>query len=723
MTHNKIRKFYETKEELEALTPSGQYSPSAPLNSSDQDGGPYLVRGAHKLHALISSYPKLKSGIKSARSRAKSNMKRLKHLNAIQKIKFPHSQSPVISIVIPAYNKFDLTVNCLCSIQENVSSSIKYQVIIVDNASSDKTPRLSKIKNIIYVRNKKNLGFVDACNIGASQASGDYLVFLNNDAQVEKGWLESLHNTIKDDETIGLVGSKIIYPDGRLQEAGGVIYSDGSGSNYGKFDHPDRYQYNYVRDVDYCSGASIIIAKKLFDNFGGFDKLYAPAYYEDTDLCFKIRKKGLRVVYQPKSLIYHIEGATAGTSTTSGFKKYQSINQKKFLKRWKKTLDKKYPTSDEVYKARDLSGNKMVLIVDENVPTPDKDSGSVRMARIIESFQALGYKVTFLPNFLGYRGKYTEELQQKGVEVVVEPFTFVDFAKHYGQFYDVVFLSRPRVSAMYIDLCQAFFKKSRIIFDTVDLHYLRLSRQAEFEDKSKKGFYKEMAKKYEVLEKGLIERADETIVVSTKEVENLRKEGMKSPIHILSNIHEINEGAYNVDFDERKDILFVGGYAHAPNIDAVNWFVNDIFPLIIKENPKIRLRVVGSEMSETLRDHLKKQPGVVVDGFVEDLEPLLKSTRVFVAPLRFGAGVKGKVGQAIEYGIPVVTTSIGAEGMHLKNNVSCIEASDKARFADGVLSIYSDKDLWGGIQSNARHVLVKNFSKQKTKEDLKRILK
>lgn len=720
MKYNKTRQFYQAKEELDALIPSGQYQPANPLSSYNST--PYLVRHAQRINDKLSTYPKFKKSLKRLRSYARTSGSKLASIRGLKSLVFPYAASPQVSIVIPLYNKFELTVACLKSISQHVSSGITYEVIVVDNASSDKTPSLAKRKNITYIRNKENLGFVDGCNVGAKRARGTYVVFLNNDAVVAKGWLESLYSTIDSDETIGVAGSKIVYPDGRLQEAGGVIFSDGSGNNYGKFNHPDRYQYNYIREVDYCSGASLIIRKTLFNTFGGFDRLYAPAYYEDTDLCFKTREAGLRVVYQPKSLIYHIEGATAGTSTSSGFKKYQTINRKKFVKRWGKTLAKKYASADELHKARDLSGDKLALIVDENVPTPDKDSGSVRMSRIVEVFQQQGYKVTFLPNFLGHRGHYTEDLQQKGVEVVVEPFTFVDFARQYGHHYDVVFLSRPRICAMYIEFCQAFFRKAKIIYDTVDLHYLRLKRQVEFEMGETHGFYEEVAKKYEILEKGLMERADATLVVSTKEAETLRGEGVTAPIHILSNIHQVNQRAYKAGFNERKDIIFIGGYAHLPNIDAITWFVDHIFPLVRKKNPEIKLHVVGSEMPDQLRKHLKKQPGVIVDGFVEDLASLLTSSRVFVAPLRFGAGVKGKIGQAIEYGIPVVTTAIGAEGMHLKDGVSCIESTDAASLADGVTKLYADQEVWEHIQEKARKVLEDNFSVEKTATDLRRIL-
>lgn len=328
----------------------------------------------------------------------------------------PYFDAPKVSIVIPVYNNIALTVACLDSVVKNVSNKISYEVIVVDNNSSDETKKaLSKIKNLVYIRLDKNCGFVDGCNLGADHTRGKYLVFLNNDALVTTDWLESLVTTIESSQDIGLVGSKILYPDGRLQEAGGIIYQNGTGCNYGKNDHPDRYQYNYLREVDYCSGASIIIARSLFKSFGGFDTLYAPAYYEDTDLAFKVHAEGLRVLYQPESIIYHIEGATAGVSTSSGFKKYQTINQKKFLRRWKSTLQKNHYASDLFLpQARDYGVDKRILIVDECIPSPDQDSGSVRMTRIIDGLLDLGYKVTFFPNYTKKATKIRSSAPAKG---------------------------------------------------------------------------------------------------------------------------------------------------------------------------------------------------------------------------------------------------------------------------------------------------------------------
>ncbi len=226
---------------------------------------------------------------------------------ARERLIFSYAERPVASIIIPAYNQFAYTYNCLKSILETCKG-ISYEVIVADDNSSDETRDLAKFsENIRHVRNESNLGFLRNCNNAARLARGKYIVFLNNDTKVLEHWLSSLIETMEKDETVGLAGSKLIYPDGTLQEAGGIVWNDATGANYGRGRDPFHAEYNYVKEVDYVSGASIIIRKTLWDEIGGFDEIYAPAYCEDSDLAFEVRRRGFRVVYNPARSFIHLE--------------------------------------------------------------------------------------------------------------------------------------------------------------------------------------------------------------------------------------------------------------------------------------------------------------------------------------------------------------------------------------------------------------------------------
>ena len=206
---------------------------------------------------------------------------------------FEKYKEPLVSIVIPAYNQFDYTYKCLKSILNN-SGKVSYEVIIADDNSNDFTMQMEeRIHNIIKVRNRENLRFLLNCNNAAKYAKGKYVLFLNNDTQVQENWLEPLVDLMEKDVSAGLVVSKLVYADGWLQEAGGIMWKDASAWNYGNRKKPEDAEYNYVKEVDYISGACIMIRKELWEKIGGFDERFAPAYYEDADLAFEVRKHGL----------------------------------------------------------------------------------------------------------------------------------------------------------------------------------------------------------------------------------------------------------------------------------------------------------------------------------------------------------------------------------------------------------------------------------------------
>ncbi|WP_054741964.1 glycosyltransferase [Cellulosilyticum ruminicola] len=313
-------------------------------------------------------------------------------------IVFNYEENPTVTIIIPVYNQYEYTYNCLKSIKEN-TQDVTYEIIIADDVSSDETANIKEyVKNITVIRNEKNLGFLLNCNNAAQKARGKYVHFLNNDTQVQPGWLSSLVELIESDEKIGMVGSKLVYPTGQLQEAGGILWEDGSAWNYGRNDDPEKSEYNYVKEADYISGASILLSKKLWDEIGGFDERYIPAYCEDSDLAFEVRKHGYKVMYQPKSVIVHFEGVSNGTDTNVGLKAYQVTNQKKFYEKWGQVLkEEHFPNGQNVFVARDKKCNqKTVLVIDHYVPHYDKDAGSKTVYQYLKMFVSQGFNVKLL---------------------------------------------------------------------------------------------------------------------------------------------------------------------------------------------------------------------------------------------------------------------------------------------------------------------------------------
>lgn len=248
------------------------------------------------------------------------------------------SESPEVSIIIPVYNQLTYTYNCLLSLMKNLSEYIEYEVIVIDDCSNDSTHTFftSNATGVVYIRNVENIGFLRSCNKAASHAKGKFLCLLNNDTQARKGWMENLLNTFYKDQTVGCSGSKLIFPNGLLQEAGGIIYSNGSTDRYGSLEPADLPIFNKLKEIDYCSGASLMIRNSDFRKLQGLDQRFSPAYYEDTDLCMAVKYQlGKKVVYQPLSQIIHFEKISSEKNTVSTL---LSANKSKFIRKWQKVL-------------------------------------------------------------------------------------------------------------------------------------------------------------------------------------------------------------------------------------------------------------------------------------------------------------------------------------------------------------------------------------------------
>ncbi|MEY2857965.1 MAG: hypothetical protein RLZZ74_2277, partial [Cyanobacteriota bacterium] len=511
-----------------------------------------------------------------------------------------HRDFPEVSIIIPVYNQLNYTLQCLKAIAVNLDPGIAVEIILVNDCSTDQTAEvLSRLTAVKLINQATNRGFIDACNQGAAIAQGQYLYFLNNDTEIQPNCIASLVKVLAEDESVGAVGSKLIYPQGMLQEAGGIIWQDASGWNYGRQENSHAPEYNYLRPVDYCSGASLMVRKEVFERLEGFTRDFAPAYYEDTDLCFAIRHQlGMKVMYQPKSEVIHYEGISSGTSLFSGTKQYQGVNAIKFKQKWQAQLNQAdYLPNGGIEHvpaaARKHFGNQTIVVIDSYMPSYDRESGSRRLFELLKIFKALNYHVIFVADNGIREEPYVSVLQNLQIEVLYTQSGYGETIQEQIEsrlsLIDLAWICRPELNQKYASILRQQ-PAIKLIYDTVDLHYLRLKRAWGLDpDHSPKEQWVEM----QTQELTMAQAADLTITVTTTEQEILQAQGVAT-VAVIPNIHQAHPVAVP-DFASREGILFIGSYNHLPNIDAVLWLCQEIMPLVWQVNPEIKVTLLGNK--------------------------------------------------------------------------------------------------------------------------------
>ena len=635
-------------------------------------------------------------------------------------IEFPVYEQPKVSIIIPAYNGWKMNYKCLQSIFRNTYGT-SYEVIFADDVSTDETSNITEyIKNIVVVRNENNLGFLKNCNNAAAFAKGEYIHFLNNDTEVTSGWLSSLVELMDKDPQIGITGSKLIYPDGRLQEAGGIIWQDGSGWNYGHKQNPEASEFNYVKEVDYISGASIMVRKSVWEKLGGFDERYIPAYYEDTDLAFEVRNMGMKVIYQPQSVVIHFEGFSHGkdnenNSGLTSIKSYQEINKQKFIEKWQDVLKEKFPNAVNPFWTRDRSnGKKTIVVIDHYVPHFDKDAGSRLTFQLLKLFVKLNYNVKFFGHNFYKHEPYTSALQQLGIEVLYGSGyhdNWRTWITENKQYFDFFFIQRPHITVHYIDFIKEN-TKAKIIYFGHDLHFLRELRQFEI-DKNPQVL--KSAEQWKRIEIELADKADVVLTLNNYEKEVLQEVTNQKNIHILPAFYYDEFKEPITDFTNRKTLFFVGGFNHLPNVDGVLWFAKEVFPLIQKQINDIKFIIAGSKQPAEIMNLASNNIEVI--GYIsdDDLCKAYHNTKLVVIPLRYGAGVKGKTVEAMHHSIPFVSTSIGIEGLENINELT--DGYDiPEEFANRVIELYNNDEKLKAFSREGVKYARKYLSEDKAKE-------
>lgn len=644
-----------------------------------------LHRQAEGIHAAQDS----KSRARALARRALRNW-----LRRERSLILPCAEEPCVSIVIVLYNQAGLTLQALDALAGQ--RAVAFETIIVDNGSGDEThDLLQRIEGARILRNGENRGFLHAANQGAAMARGRHILFLNNDVILQQGALQAAVERLESAADIGVVGGRIVLADGRLQEAGCIAFGDGWTIGYGRGEDPNGPEYRFVRDIDFCSGAFLLVRGELWRTLGGFDPLYAPAYYEDTDLCLRVWAGGYRVVYEPAALMLHIEGGSADEGEP---KALMRRNHTKFLQRHGRHLAQR-PDS----RTAELSimrwaarPGPRILVVDDAVPHVVAGSGFVRARLLIQALDR--HHVTLYPLWdteSDWRTTYAS--LPETVEVILGEGRdgFASFLGGRPGVYDVLLVSRPPNMAFIEGLRNAqpdLFHGLRILYDSEAVFAVRdIAKAALCGSPLPRAERRRRVR--EELEQA--RHADRVLAVSQRDADLFRQAGFPD-VRIAA--HAVTPRTTSPGVKGRSGMLFVGALnPDTPNEDGLIWFVHEVMPRIRERLPGgLVLSVAGECRSNAVA--AMESPEVRILGRVDDLTSLYDAARLFVAPVRYAAGVPAKVIEAAGNGLPVVASAVLARQLGWTSGSHLMAARDSDEFAAAIVRLANDDVLWGRLR-------------------------
>lgn len=633
------------------------------------------------------------------------------------------AEDPAVSIILVLYNRAELTLACLRSLMANCTLSCEY--IIVDNASTDLTGELlSRISGAVVIRNRENEGFIRACNHAARYARADYLLFLNNDTQINRGAVERAHAVMQSDERAGAAGAKLILPDGSLQEAGGIIWNDGSCQGYGRGCPPDRPEFSFQRFVDYCSGAFLMTRRLLFLGMGGFDTDYVPAYYEDADFCMRLADRGFRTVYVPTAAVEHREFG----SVSSQRKALRQQRKNRVLFREKHTARLRSHMKNEnrsILKARYAASSRKdcVLYIDDSVPHVYLGAGMPRANAILHTLVGSGYSVTMYP--VSYFEPEEHAAMYEDIPVEVEVMTglgkegLLGFLRERRCLYRVIMVSRPHNMRIVNEIAAKdpeLLKDVRMVYDAEAVFELRhvgyrmLKGIEPADGSSEKRINEEL---------GLSARAHHVFTVSERERSCFIDYGHKN-VSVLG--HALVPDPTPATFHERRGLLFIGSLADewSPNTDSIEWFLSEIYPLLQKKISGLEITIIG-ECGAARLEPFKSLGNVKFSGIVREPGKCYDRARLFIAPTRYAAGIPLKVCESASRGLPVMATTLlsGQLGWDDGKEIYAAPHDDPGAFAEKLVQLYRSEEEWDKVREGALRKIKKEYSPEHFKMVLK----
>jgi len=604
------------------------------------------------------------------------------------RVRLRRSTRPRASIIVLTRTTPDTIERCLRSLAEHLPDEIPIETIVLLNgADADVSERVRHIDGITVLTSSVNMGFGEGCNYAAQHARGEFLIFLNDDATIERGWLEELVGAADRDPDAGAVGSLVLFPDGTIQESGSAISSDGMTMPIGRGETTAASRFSFARRVDFCSGCSLLVRRWAWERLGGFCDLFYPAYFEDADFCVALRSLGLHVLVAPNSRVRHQEAATASRH----FKDFLIAHHRPtFVARHDAWLrESALPFELHEPGAAILwasNGARRLLIIDDRLPNPRIGTGYGRMRQVLQELADGNYAITIGATETNPLVRL--ELERAGVEVVRTPLE--DHLAEPDRLYDVVLLSRPFTFHRYAALVRERQPQAALVYDAEALFHRRLERQTAYDPDPA---VRQEADEVKAMEVAIADQCDDVVCVSEEEAQFFAEHGTPHRVTIVR--PRLPARLTGASFRERSGAVLVAGWLggpRSPNADGLAWFLREVLPLVVARIPWFRLRVTGANPPPAIAS--LGDPQVTFTGELEDLAPVYNAARLAISPLRFGSGVKMKVFEAISHGVPVVATTLGAAGADDGEPEAVRIADDPVRFADAVVDLLLNREGW-----------------------------
>ncbi len=692
---------------------------------ADLEGGAFRDAFAHWLSRLSSGQlarsvePVAEPQSKQLFARAADNL--LPHL-ARRGLDFTVSGAAELSVIVVLHNQFALTMMAMASLRANFAGAI--ELILVDSGSHDETRHIERtITGAKLIRFPYNAGFVESCNTALAHVSAPAVLYLNNDLLLGPDACRLALDRLFSAPDIGAVGGKLIRTNGQLQEAGSIIWRDGTTFGYLRDGDPNAPEANFVREVDYCSGAFLMLRSEEVRSHGGFDDDYRPAYYEEADLCVRLRKSGWRILYDPAVLIQHFEYGSADATAST---RLMQRNHRIFVSKHLDYLRYQHPPARRhavharsPHRAQATLGHPgpshagpgagdaelRILFIEDRIPLRGLGAGYVRSNDIIHAMSELGHLVSVFPIYKAtaspieiYRDMphTAEVLYERGMEVLA------DFIAERSGYYDIVWVGRTHNLERLLPILEdgsAALPSHGFVLDTEAVAAPRQAAQNRVLGRPQTASLDQALR----AELACAYFCQKIIAVNACDAELVRRAGH----HNVSVLGHVKQPCPTPSgWGQRRDLLFLGAIHDpgSPNHDSLEWFIQSVLPRLEgRLPPEVRFTVAGFVRRGVDLSELGRHPRVDLIGSVDDLTALYDSHRVFVAPTRFAGGIPFKVHEAASYGVPVVATDLLCRQVGWKPGVEivCGGSDDPQCFADGVVALYDQPETWNTVRRGA----------------------